>query len=251
MPAKPCLVLTFLLILASHCARGADVQVAVAANFSEPMRRIAVLFEGATGHRARLSFGASGMFYAQIRAGAPFDILLSADQKIPAALLDEGFALPGTRRTYARGRLVLWSADPQLVGAGPEVLSQPGWRHLALANPQLAPYGAAAAQTIDKLGLREALAPRLVQGENISQTYQFIATGNAELGFVAWSQVIGKDGQVASGSAWLVPANLHKPILQDLVLLNPARGNPAAHALLQFLQTPAVTALIRDSGYET
>ncbi|MBP8925112.1 MAG: molybdate ABC transporter substrate-binding protein [Pseudomonadales bacterium] len=250
MPVKPCLVLTFLLILASNGACAADVQVAVAANFSEPMRRIAVLFEEATGHHARLSFGASGMFYAQIKAGAPFDLLLSADQKIPAALLDEGLALPGTRRTYARGRLVLWSADPQLVGAGPEVLSRPGWRHLALANPQLAPYGAAAAQTLDKLGLREALTPRLVQGENISQTYQFIATGNAELGFIAWSQVIGKDGQIASGSAWLVPANLHQPILQDLVLLNPARDNPAADALLQFLQTPVVTALIRDSGYE-
>ena len=250
MPAKPCLALTFLLIFASNCARSGEVQVAVAANFSEPMRRIAVHFEQTSGHQARLSFGASGKFYAQIRAGAPFDLLLSADQKIPAALLDEGLALPGTHRTYARGRLVLWSADPQLVGAGPEVLSRPGWRHLAIANPQLAPYGAAAAQAIQALGLREVLAARLVQGENIGQTYQFVATGNAEIGFVAWSQVIGKDGRIASGSAWLVPATLHQPILQDLVLLNPARDNPAAHALLKFLQTPEVIALIRHSGYE-
>ena len=162
MPAKPCLALTFLLIFASNCARSGEVQVAVAANFSEPMRRIAVHFEQTSGHQARLSFGASGKFYAQIRAGAPFDLLLSADQKIPAALLDEGLALPGTHRTYARGRLVLWSADPQLVGAGPEVLSRPGWRHLAIANPQLAPYGAAAAQAIQALGLREVLALSLI-----------------------------------------------------------------------------------------
>lgn len=250
MSAKSRFALTFLLILASACARGAEVQVAVATNFSEPMRRIAELFEAASGHRARLSFGASGTFYAQIRAGAPFDVLLSADQKIPAALLAEGLALPGTRRTYARGRLVLWSADPKLIGAGPEILDSPGWRHLAIANPQLAPYGTAAAEVIQALGLRETLASRLVQGENIGQAYQFVATGNAELGFVAWSQVVGKNGQPASGSAWLVPATLHQPILQDLVLLPPAQHNPAALALLEFLQSATVTALIRDSGYE-
>ena len=230
-------------------ARADRVQVAVASNFSAPMQRLAAEFEKDTGHKAELSLGATGKFYAQIRNGAPFEVLLSADDETPARLAAETAAVPGSAFTYAIGRLVLWSAQPGFVDAQGAVLQLAGFRHLALANPKTAPYGTAAIETLTKLGLLDALRPKFVQGENIAQTQQFVASGNAELGFVALSQV-WRDGALAEGSAWVVPAALHTPLRQDAVLLLPGRGKPAALALLSYLRSDKARALIRSFGYE-
>ncbi|MHB1359497.1 MAG: molybdate ABC transporter substrate-binding protein [Rhodocyclaceae bacterium] len=240
------LVLTMLAL--SPFARAAEVQVAVAANFAAPMKRIAAEFAKATGHRALLAFGASGKFYAQIRNGAPFHVLLSADAAVPARLEHDGLAVAGSRFTYAVGTLVLWSARPGLVDDQGAVLARGDFKHLAVANPKLAPYGAAALETLEHLKLSSTLKPKFVYGENIAQTYHFVASGNAELGFVALSQVM-QDGRLTGGSAWIVPAGMHQPIRQDAVLLLPGRDNPAATALLRFLREPATQALIQSYGY--
>lgn len=226
-----------------------EVQVAVAANFTAPMKAIAVDFEQATGHKAILSFGASGKFYAQIKHGAPFEVLLSADAETPAKLEKEGAAVPGSRFTYAIGKLVLWSAQSGLVDDKGEVLKQSGFEHIALANPKLAPYGVAAIETLTRLGLVERLQPKFVRGENIAQTYQFVATGNAELGFVALSQVY-EAGKMKSGSAWIVPANLHAPMRQDAVVLTQGKDNPVARALIAFLKTDKARMVIKSYGYD-
>lgn len=234
--------------LLSRPALAAEVKVAVAANFAAPMQKIAADFERDTGHKAQLSFGATGKFYAQIKNGAPFEILLAADDEIPARLEKEGFAASGSRFTYAIGQLALWSARPGYVDDMGEVLKQDTFEHLAIANPRLAPYGAAAVETLTRLGLLGRVEGRLVQGENIAQAFQFVSTGNAELGFVALSQVyVG--GKLKSGSAWIVPANLHKPIRQDAVVLARGRDNPAAAALARFLKTDKARAVINSYGY--
>ena len=227
----------------------AEVSVAVAANFTSPMEKIAAAFESETGHKAVLSFGATGNFYAQIRNGAPFQVLLAADQEVPARLETEGFAAPGSRYTYATGRLVLWSAQPGMVDDKGDVLRRPGEGRIALANPKLAPYGAAAIQAMTALGLLGSLQPRFGQGENIAQTYLFVATGNAPLGFVALSQVL-VGGQLEKGSAWVVPANLHTPIRQDAVLLAKGKDNAAAIALMAYLRGNTARTLIRSFGYQ-
>jgi len=226
-----------------------EVQVAVAANFTAPMQQIATQFEKDTGHKAVLAFGATGKFYAQIVNGAPFEILLAADDETPARLEKEALGLAGSRFTYAIGKLVLWSTDPALVDAKGDVLKTGQFKHLALANPKTAPYGSAAIEAMTKLGLLSSLQPRFVQGENISQTQQFVTTGNAELGFVALSQVL-KDGKVSSGSAWIVPAHLYEPIRQDAVLLAKGHNKPAAGALLAYLKGDKAKAVIRSFGYE-
>ena len=236
------------LFLAAGLAQAAQVQVAVAANFAAPMQAIAAEFERATGDKVEMSQGSTGKFYAQIRNGAPYDILLSADAETPAKLAREGYAVPGSRFTYAIGKLVLWSPKPGFVDARGAVLKRSDFRHLAVANPKLAPYGAAAMETLAKLGVLNQVEPKLVQGENIAQTYQFVASGNAELGFVALSQVY-ESGKIKSGSAWIVPAALYSPIRQDAVLLDKGRGNPAAAALLDFLKGPQARAVIRAYGY--
>ena len=230
-------------------AQADEVQVAVAANFTAPMQQIASQFEKDTGHKLVLSFGATGKFYAQISNGAPFEVLLAADDETPARLEKDGSGIAGSRFTYAVGKLVLWSALPDLVDAKGEVLKTGSFKHLALANPKTAPYGAAAVETMSKLGLLADLQARFVQGENISQTQQFISTGNAELGFVALSQVY-KDGKISSGSAWLVPAYLHEPIRQDVVLLAKGKDKPAAGALLAYLKGDKARAVIKTFGYE-
>ena len=229
-------------------ALAAEVSVAVAANFTAPMQKIAQAFEAETGHKAVLSFGSTGTLYAQIRNGAPFQILLSADDETPIKLEKEGFGVAGSRFTYAVGKLVLWSKQPGLVDDKGEVLRSGTFQRIALANPKLAPYGAAAMETMTKLGLVQALQPRFVQGENIAQTYQFVFTENAQLGFVALSQVY-LDGKITQGSAWMVPDNLHAPIQQDAILLTKGINNPAATALLQFLRSERAKALIRAHGY--
>ena len=225
-----------------------DVHVAVAANFVAPMQKLAVDFEKASGHKVVLVSGATGKFYAQIKNGAPFEVLLAADDDTPARLVAEGAAQPGTQFTYAIGKLVLWSAQPGLVDEQGAVLKRTDLHHLAIANPKLAPYGAAGLETLKKLGLLDAWQARFVQGENISQTYQFVASGNAELGFVALSQV-WRDGQITAGSAWVVPSAYYAPIRQDAVLLNPGAGRPAAQALLKFLKGDAAKAVILSYGY--
>ena len=226
-----------------------EVQVAVAANFTAPMQQIATQFEKDSGHKATLAFGATGKFYAQIVNGAPFEILLSADDETPARLEKEGLGIVGSRFTYAIGTLVLWSANPTLVDTKGEILKSGDFKHLALANPKTASYGTAAVEAMTKLGLMTSLQPRFVQGENISQTQQFIMSGNAELGFVALSQVY-KDGKIAGGSAWIVPANLYQPIQQDAVLLSKGKNKPAAFALLAYLKGDKARAIIKSYGYE-
>jgi len=242
------LLLSAVLAASAATAHAADVSVAVAANVTGPMQEIAAAFARDTGHKAVLAFGSTGRFYAQVKSGAPFEVLLAADQDTPARLEQEGAAVAGTRFTYAVGRLVLWSATPGVVDDRGEVLRKPGSGKIAIADPKLAPYGAAAMQAIGKLGLADALRPRLVQGENIAQAFQYAATGNAQLGFLALSQVM-VDGRIAQGSAWIVPADLHAPIRQDAVLLAAGRDHPAAAALLAYLRSDTARAILRRHGY--
>ena len=227
----------------------AQASVAVAANFMAPMKRIAQDFERDTGHKLTLAFGATGQFYAQIRHGAPFAVLLSADDETPLKLEKEGLGVPGSRWTYAIGKLVLWSKKPGFVDAQGEVLRQGGFEKIALANPKLSPYGAAALQVLDHMGLRERTAAKMVEGSNITQTFQFASSENAQLGFIALSQVI-ENGKLKQGSAWLVPSSMHAPLQQDAVLLNPGKDNAAAVALLKYLQGDQAKAVIRAFGYE-
>ena len=226
------------------------VRVAVAANFASPMKLLAKQFEQETGNTVLLSIGATAKLYAQIRSGAPFDVFLAADADTPARLEKDGAIVPGSRFTYATGRLVLWSAQTDGVDAQGTVLKTGTFRHLAIAAPKLAPYGAAALQALTRLGLLETVRPKLVQGESIGQAYSFVATGNAELGFVALSQVY-ENGRIQRGSGWVVPSHLHGPLQQDAVWLADASGKPAAKALLEFLKTDRATSVIRSFGYAT
>jgi len=240
----------FLATLAvSASAAAGEVQVAVAANFTAPMQAIARQFEQDTGHKAVAAFGATGQFYSQIKNGAPFEVFLAADDDRPARLEAEGQTVPGSRFTYAVGALALWSAKPGYVDDQGAVLKQNAFRHLAIANPKAAPYGLAATQLLARLGLAEAVGPKIVEGQSIAQTQQFVATGNAELGFVALSQVY-KDGKLTAGSAWRVPASLHDPIKQDAVILAKGQDNPAARAFVDYLKGPKAAGIIESYGYQ-
>jgi molybdate transport system substrate-binding protein len=226
----------------------AEVRVAVAANFTAAVETIGKQFERATGYRLLVSSGSSGKLVAQIQNGAPFDVFLSADAERPAALEATGAAVPRSRFTYAVGKLVLWSPRPAFVDARGDVLAHGEFAHLAIANPQTAPYGAAARQALQKLGLWERLAAKLVQGEDIAQTLQFVSSRSADLGFVALAQ-LRATGLDAQGSSWLVPQDLYAPIDQQAVLLTRAAANPAAAAFLDFLRGPAARTLIESLGY--
>lgn len=226
-----------------------EVKVAVAANFTAPMQAIAPAFEKATGHRLVASFGATGQFYAQIKNGAPFDVFLSADDSTPAKLEQEGDSVPGSRFTYAIGSLVLWSANPNYLDGSDAALKAGQFKHLSIANPKAAPYGLAATQVLAKLGLSEAVKGKLVEGQNITQAHQFVSTGNAELGFVALSQVY-QDGKLSSGSAWIVPEAMYDPIRQDALILKPGANNPAAAALVEYLKGPEAAKVIESFGYK-
>jgi molybdate transport system substrate-binding protein len=236
-------------LLIAAGAQAGEVQVAVAANFTAPMQQIAAAFAQDTGNKAVLAFGATGKFYAQISNGAPFEILLAADDETPARLEQERQTVPGSRFTYATGRLVLWSAREHYVDARGQVLQTGNFAHLSIANPKAAPYGAAALETLKKLNLLERLQPKIVQGENISQAQQFVSTGNAELGFVALSQV-AHDGKFTAGSGWIVPAAMHSPIRQDAVILAKGGANPTAQALMAYLKSDKAKGIIRSFGYE-
>ena len=229
--------------------RAGEVSVAVAANFSAPMRKIAQIFEQETGHRAVLSSGSTGGLHVQIRHGAPFQVLVAADASTPLKIENEGLGVAGSRFTCAIGRLVLWSLRPGFVDGQGDVLRRGEFERLAIANPKLAPYGVAALETLNRLGVLQRVQPRLVRGENISQTYQFVATGNAELGLVAMSQVVA-DGKISRGSGWIIPADLHAPIRQDAILLTAGKDHPAAIALMGFLRGDKARAVIRSFGYD-
>lgn len=247
MAAGPPLLCVLLLWAAASAA--GEATVAVAANFLEPLRHLAAAFADDTGHVLRLSSGSTGQLYAQIVHGAPYDVFLAADRARPEKLERAGRAVAGSRFTYAVGTLVLWSPDAARIGADPRAaLTAPRLRHLAIANPELAPYGAAARETLRAMGLWDLLSDRLVTGQNVAQAFQYVATGNAELGFVAFSQVLSPRNAQA-GSRWKVPARLHAPIRQDAVLLLPGRANPAARALLEYLRSPAARNIMRRFGY--
>ena len=241
------LLLTSLVL--SIPAQADVVQVAVAANFTAPLKEIAAAFEKASGHQVQLSPGATGMLYAQIKNGAPFQVFLSEDSETPEKMEQEKLTVSGSRFTYATGTLVLWSPNAGLVDDKGTVLAHGNFSHIAIANPRLAPYGAAAMETLTKMNLATKLQDKLVQGANIAQTFQFVVSGNAELGFVALSQVM-KDGNISRGSAWTVPGTMHAPIRQDAVLLQNGKDNNAAKALLKFLREPAAVAIIKAYGYQ-
>ena len=248
--ALPALMLaTFAALLATAPkARADEVSVAVAANFAGPLAKIGEGFTSATGHTLKVSAGSTGKFYSQINAGAPFEILIAADDETPKRLIAEGLAVKGSNFTYAIGKLVLWSAQPGYVDDQGAVLAAGKFTHLAIANPKLAPYGQAAMEVLKARGLADAIAPKLVTAESIAQAYQFVATGNAELGFVALSQV-APPGKPAAGSYWLVPASLYGEIRQNAVLLKTGEKNPAAAALLAYLKSAPAKAVIQAYGY--
>jgi molybdate transport system substrate-binding protein len=242
--ARRLAIVAGLVLTACSNARAAQTNVAVAANFTDAAREIAAIFKQRTGHEAVLSFGASGPFYTQITQGAPFQVLLSADDSRPKKLVEDGLAVPDSRFTYAIGKLVLWSKLPGVV-TGEETLKAASFAKLSICNPAAAPYGLAAVETMKSLGLYEALRPKLVEGATITQAYQFVETGNAEVGFVAQSQLTGND----TGSRWMVPQQLYKPIRQDAVLLKSGAGNEAASAFMVFLKGPEARAIIEKYGY--
>jgi len=229
-----CLLVLSLLL---HTAHADDINVAVASNFTAPMKEIASLFEHASGHKVRLSFGASGKFYAQIKHGAPFHLFFSADQQKPAQLEREELIVPGSRFTYAVGQLALWSAQEGFIKANPDRLLALQFNKLAIANPKLAPYGVAAIDVLEHLALIDRTKSRWVHGENIAQTYQFVSRGNADLGFVALS-------------SWIIPEALYTPIKQDAVLLRSGEDSPAAQALLRFMKTEQAEAIMQSYGYK-
>ncbi|WP_158893727.1 MULTISPECIES: molybdate ABC transporter substrate-binding protein [unclassified Pseudomonas] len=240
--------LTLIGALLANSALADEVPVAVAANFSAPLKAIGEAFEKDTGHHLVISSGATGQLYSQIKNGAPFEVFLSADDTTPAKLEAEGDAVKGSRFTYAIGTLALWSPKAGYVDKDGAILKKNSYAYLSIANPKTAPYGLAATQTLDKLGLTETVKSKLVEGQNITQAYQFLSTGNAELGFVALSQIY-QDGKVKEGSAWIVPAELYDPIRQDAVLLNKGKDQPAATALLNYLKGPQAAAVLKAYGY--
>lgn len=242
-----CSLLALSLLMTTATALAEEVRLAVAANFHDASERLAVRFTEKTGHSTRISYGSTGKLYAQIRHGAPFDVFLAADQERPRLMEQDGSGIPGTRFTYAVGKLVLWSPDQQAFG-NPEAFLRAGdFRHLAIANPATAPYGLAARQTLEHLGLWEALEKRLVRGESIAQTFQFVATGNAAAGFVALAQLRDDHNR---GTRWQVPDTHHEPIAQQAILLERGRDNDAARAWLNFLASADGQDIIRQYGYD-
>lgn len=227
----------------------AEVRAAVAANFTATMNELSRAFTEATGHKVVASFGASGQLFAQISNGAPFDLMLSADNQYTAQLIDKGLGVADSRFIYARGQLALWSSEAGYVDAKGDVLKKAAYSKLAVANPKTAPYGRAAEQALKALGLYETVQARFITGENIAQTQQFVASGNVPLGFVALAQVYALP-EDKRGSFWIVPAELHEPIDQEAVLLQSARDNTAAKAFLAYLQSPEAQRIIRRYGYE-
>ncbi len=244
---RPLLFVMLILAGGAVPALAGTVQVATASNFSQPLRLLAQAFEKHHRHKVRISTGSTGKLYAQIRHGAPYHLFLAADQKRPERLEREGLALPGSRFTYAVGQLALWAPGQPFRGEARALIRQADLRRFSIANPKTAPYGAAARQTLKAMGLWESLQGRLVRGENIAQTFQFVASRAAEMGFVAYSQLSAE--AKSNGYHWVVPQTLHDPIRQDAVLLKRGAENPAARAFHAFLQSDSARNLIRAQGY--
>ncbi len=243
------LIFLGVLLIMTQLVQAGEVRVAVAANFSVPMKDIVPQFEQASGHKVLLSFGSTGKFYAQIKQGAPYDAFIAADSKTTKKVEVEGLSVNGSRFVYALGKLVLWSAQEGVVDSKGAVLSKMAFNKLAIGEPKLAVYGAAAQQTLEKLDLWKVVSPKLVRGDNITQAYQFVATSNAELGFIALSQIT-KDGKITGGSWWIVPAQYYKPIEQSAVMLSRAKDIKATNAFLDFLKGQQALTVIRRYGYE-
>jgi len=239
-----------LLGLWTTIAQAEEITIAVASNFTATMKDIVDAFQQTTTHRVNIAFGSSGKFYAQIKQGAPFDAFFSADQAKPQLLESEQLGVAGSRFTYAVGALALWSAKPTLLDNQAAPLKNGAFNKLALANPQLAPYGIAAIEVLERLALRTATQPQWVQGENIAQTYQFVSTGNADIGFVALSQIM-RQGHIQQGSAWIVPTAFYNPIKQDVILLQRAKHSEAAQALLHFIRSKQARDIIESYGYQS
>jgi molybdate transport system substrate-binding protein len=240
-----------LLLSLSWEAQAETTLVAVASDFTKPMVEVAEAFNKSTGHEADLAFGSSGKAFAQIQSGAPYEIYLSASEKYPIELEKSGYAVIDSRFVYAVGKLVLWSAMPGYVDDQGDILKIGNFKHIALADPSHAPYGVVAEEVMKNLGILEKLRPLFVMGENISQTFQFISTGNAELGFIGLAQVIDVNtGKIGSGSGWVIPGNLHSPFRQTAVLLKKGAENPAALALMDFLKSPPALAIIQKNGFD-
>lgn len=238
-----------ILLLSSSFSFAGEISVAVAGNFFKPLKVLASRFESQTGHKVLLSVGATGKLYAQISNGAPFELFLAADQKRPAKLIEQQLAVKESQFTYAKGKLVLWSTDPALIDAQGLRLKSPDLLHVAIANPKTAPYGEQAVRVLKNLGIYKQLQTKLVQGQNISQVFQYVSSGNVQQGILALSQVTSA-GKITSGSAWIIPGSLYQAIQQDAVLLNKGKDNPAAREFLAYLKTPAAVQIIRSFGYE-
>jgi molybdate transport system substrate-binding protein len=238
-----------LTLICSFQSWSAEVLIAVAANFAAPVKKISISFEQDTGNKVNISIGSTGKFYTQIRNGGPYQVLLAADDETPAKLVSEGFAEPASRFNYATGKLVLWSKQPSLVDDKGEILKKDTFKHIAIADPKLAPYGLAAMETLAQLGLDKVITPRAVWGENIGQTYLYVESQSVDLGFVALSQIY-VDGRIREGSAWIVPESMHSPIKQDAVLLSAGKNNPAAGDFLAYLKGRKAKDIIKSYGYD-
>jgi molybdate transport system substrate-binding protein len=238
------------MVLACLPAHAAEVSVAATADFAAPLERLAPLFQKESGNSVKVTAGASGRLYAQIKAGAAFDVFLSADEELPKQLMQDGRADGGSRFVYATGRLVLWSAQDDLVDEKGAVLNRGNFNMLAIANPRYSPYGVAAKETLTKLTMWNAIQEKLTKGENTTQAWQLAATEKADLALIALSQVM-RDGKVREGSAWIVPHELHNPIHQGAVLLKGAKDPAAAKAFLNFLKSEKARAVMRGFGYES
>ena len=247
-------MLNFLIFLALSVSSigvvAQEIFLAVSSNFAKPIQSIGAKFTQETGVKINYSLAATGALYAQIKSGAPFDVFLSADTQTPQQLAAEGLALPSSRLTYARGKLVLWSKDPTLVDNKGLVLKNKQFKSIALANAKLAPYGKAAQETLEHLGLSLELKPKIILAENITQVYQYVSSQNVDLGFIASSQLAFNESGSA-GSHWLVPSTLYAPIEQDAILLNKGANRSAALQFMQFLKRQDIKAMINTFGYDT
>lgn len=237
--------------LTTPIAKAATVKLAVATNFTDAMKQIATAFEQDTGHQSKVSYASSGKLFAQIQHGAPYDVFLSADTDKPVQLAQKQLAIGSSRFTYAQGQLVLWAPGLSLVTSNIQsTLSEAKFAHFAIANAKLAPYGVAAMETLKTMGVYQTLKPKLVQGENIGQTYQYIHSRNAQMGFVAYAQLI-KTGHHKGDDYWIVDNQWHAPIEQTAILLTQAKNSDAAKAFMRYLQSPKAKAIIKAFGYNT
>lgn len=243
------LVLSAAVVCCTTVVSAEEIQVAVAANFTAPMKDIAAMYEKESGNKVLASFGGTGQFYAQIKNGAPYQVLFAADAKTPAKIEREGLGIAGSSRPYAFGKLILWSASADFVKEDKNFILSDKVKKIAVANPKLAPYGEAAYQTMQAWGNFKDAEPKFVTGDNIGKTFQFAKTANADVGFVALSQVY-KDGKLKSGSGWVIPSDLYAPIRQDSVVLNPGKDSKAVADFMKFMaESPKVRALIESYGY--